>query len=200
MAKTALFRKALFGFSKEDVNAYISRQDHRVRELSAEVEGLRSRFEAWRVFYDNLMTAYGENLKVLQEVQLRAAHNAQSVRELSGVFAALSEEYRALFSIASEMNSALATAKLYEQKACRYDDLARQMQLLVLPENAPELSPLVPLPQVRPLPAEETLGELSQKAEASLKEMLADADAFYSACVRLRNPAPPEQTSDPAVV
>ncbi len=196
MAKNSLFRHSLFGYSKEDVNDYILKQDARVRELSAALETLETRFESYRRFYETLMRVYDENLAVLREVQIRAAQNEERVRALSEVFGALTAAYDSLYRLAQEQKAALSTAKLYETKATKYDALATQMKELVLPESMRSADvPLAPLPTVADLPQEEALSEMAHRADAALREMLADAKAFYMASARLQNPTPPQETN-----
>lgn len=194
MAKNALFRRALFGFAKEDVNHYIAKQDQRVQELVSALGALEEKFETHRRFYETLMRVYQENLKVLREVQIRAAHNEETVHRLSSLFASLSAAYRELYELSAAQKEALSTAKLYESKATKYDELSRQMKELVLPESMRTVdhTPLLPLPQLADLPQASAVDALSAEADEALKEMLADAKAFSSACARLQNPAPPQ--------
>lgn len=193
MAKNSLFRKVLFGFAKEDVNRYIAAQDRRVRELSASLEALEEKFEAHRRFYEALMRVYEENLTVLREVQIRAAKNEETVRRLSGIFGSLADSYQSLYQIALEQQAAIVTAKLYEEKATKYDALALQMKELVLPESMRTATEaLRPLPAVGELPEQQDVFTLTEQADGALREMLADAKAFFTASARLQNPAPPE--------
>lgn len=193
MSKKSLFRRSLFGYAKEDVNDYILKQDARVRDLSAALEALETRFESYRRFYETLMRVYDENLAVLREVQIRAAQNEERVRALSEVFGALMSAYDSLYQLAVEQKAALSTAKLYETKATKYDALATQMKELVLPESMRTVeSPLAPLPSVSDLPQEDALSEMAIRADAALREMLADAKAFFMASARLQNPNPPQ--------
>lgn len=199
MSKNTLFRRSLFGYSKEDVNRYILAQDTRIRELSDALSALEERFESYRRFYETLMRVYEENLAVLREVQIRAAQNEERVRGLSEVFGALTAAYESLYQLAAEQQDALSTAKLYETKATKYDALATQMKELVLPESMRTVqAPLAPLPEVGALPADDMLSEMAQRADAALREMLADAKAFYMASARLQNPAPPQQATENA--
>lgn len=193
MAKNSLFRKSLFGYSKEDVNQYILTQNTRVQELTAALAALEEKFDAHRRFYETLMRVYDENLSILREVQIRAAQNEERVRALTEVFGALSVAYQSLYSVAQEQNAALATAKLYESKATKYESLAAQMKELILPEEMRTAgAPLLPLPSVSALPETVVLNDLTARADESLREMLADARAFYTASTRLQNPNPPQ--------
>ena len=193
MAKKSLFHRALFGYAKEDVNAYILTQDQRIRELSESLNALEEKFNAYQSFYLSLMRIYDENLAVLREVQIRALASEERVRSLSEVFGALSEAYRSLYQTATEQQNALVTAKLYESKATKYDDLAARMQELVLPESMLTAGKtLAPLPEVGVLPAESALDEYCARADAALRELLTDSRLFVTATARLQNPAPPE--------
>lgn len=193
MAKNSLFRRSLFGYSKEDVNAYILSQNARVQQLTEALHALEGKFDAYQSFYATLMRVYDENLAVLREVQIRASQNEERVRAVSEVFGALAAAYRDLYSVAQSQQEALVTAKLYETKAEKYDALASQMKELVLPESMRQhTAPLAPLPEVGTLPTEDLLASLSERADGALREMLADARSFYLASARLQNPAPPQ--------
>lgn len=190
MAKNSLFRRSLFGYSKEDVNAYILEQNERVQQLTQALSALEERFESYRRFYETLLRVHDENLAVLREVQIRATQNEERVRILSEVFGVLSASYASLYELASEQQNALSTAKQYENKATKYDALALQMKELVLPESMRSAqAPLAPLPEVAALPAEDALSSLTERADSALREMLADARAFYMASARLQTPA-----------
>ena len=192
MAKNSLFHRALFGYAKEDVHAYILAQDRKVRELSDALNALEEKFCAYQNFYASLMRVYDENLAVLREVQIRAAASEERVRTLGEVFGALSEAYRRLYQTAAEQQSALATAKLYENKATKYDELAVRMKELVLPESMQTAAaPLEPLPEVGVLPEETVIDEYCVRADAALRELLSDSRALVSASARLQIPAPP---------
>ncbi len=196
MAKNTLFRRSLFGYAKEDVNDYILQQNNRVRELSEALASLEEKFNTYQAFYANLMRVYDENLVVLREVQIRAAQSEDRVRALSEVFGLLSGAYQTLYRVASEQQAALVTAKLYESKATKYDALAMQMKELVLPDSMREQgAPLAPLPEVGALPSDALIRDLGRRADEALREMLADAQAFFLASARLQNPTPPENST-----
>lgn len=196
MAKNALFRRELFGFSKADVNQYIAAQNERLRELSASLDALEKKFDAHRVFYETLLRVHDDNLAVLREVQTRAGRNENTVRALTDVFNSLSVSYRNLYELAYQQQQALTVAKLYEDKAGKYDELSRRMKEMVLPASMQEMiPPLAPLPEVETLPSPKELDDLTVRASEALNEMLSDARAFFGAGLRLQTPGRPDETN-----
>ncbi len=192
MAKTALFRRELFGFSKADVNQFIATQNTRVQKLSGEVLQMREEVERQRAFYQDLLETYEANRRVLDEVRLKAAKNESTVHALAALFRSLADAYNELYVLAGEQQAALELAKVYETKAFKYEALARQMKAMVLGESMQQEGELAPLPQTSALPDADALEALNVQADGALREMLSDARCFSQAMERIRQPQQPK--------
>ncbi len=198
MAKTALFRSAMFGYHKSEVNEFIAKQNERNLALKKEVAELEARFEQYRRYYESLLQLHQENLAVLREMRVRASKNAQTVRDLQGVFESICASYQKLDEFAKQQQQAVLSAKVYEEKALKYESLANTMREMVLQKDAPEQTsglPELELPQAIP---EGEFDDLMCAAEDALGALNADASAFFAASDRFQIPGKPENETQDA--
>ena len=194
MAKTAFFRSAMFGYSKSEVNEFIARQNERNVALKNEVSELESRFEQYRRYYESLLRLHQDNLAVLKEVRVRAARSEENISALQNVFQSVSKAHRELYEFANKQQNAVMSARVYEDKARKYEELAHSMREMILPgehSGADDRLPVLDLPQS--LPDSAHIEGLLQSAKEAFGALSADAQAFFTAADRLQIPGKPEE-------
>lgn len=201
MAKDTLFRAGLFGYNKADVHAFLSRQNDRIEELKNRLAEMESSFDRYRGFYEGLLSIHAENLRLLQEVRLRADESAAKAQTLFSVFNSLADAYRDLLTLATAQSEQLKLAQIYEQKALHYDELALRMKEMVLPASmqtpADRHVPLTDLPAV---PVRAALDAFIAEATAANTALCEDCGALKLAAARLRTPEAAKVSDDAAAV